>query len=46
MKQNSQTKNKKPTFSHDSFFKHFYSDPSMKKPYIAILRVSAEQKTL
>ena len=31
MKQNLKTKNKKPTFSHDSFFKHFYSDPKLAK---------------
>ena len=31
MKQNPKTKNKKSTFSHDSFFKHFYSDPKLAK---------------
>ncbi len=37
MKQNPKTTNKKPTFSHDSFFKHFYSDPNLAKELFQLI---------
>ena len=52
MKQQSQTKQKlktnqktKPAFSHDSFFKHFYSDPKLTKELFGLVFSKQTLKT-
>ena len=37
MKQKPQINKKKPAFSHDSFFKHFYSDPKLAKELFQLI---------
>ena len=44
MKNKTQTTNKKPTFSHDSFFKDFYSDPKLAQELLKLIFSKKELK--
>ena len=44
MKYKSQIKRKKPTFSHDSFFKGFYSDPKLAQELLQLIFSKKELK--